>query len=91
METRLVCLCHKCKQVISHPDNGFIVEGNIREADPGGLIGYIGTRKWLVDAENDPQGKVSVSAVPTTAYCRFCFLEALGLEEIKIRDKLFAG
>lgn len=67
-------LCDECDRVISSPNEGFIIHGNIYVADSNELGGLIGN--------NFPkQEDAPASEVKKTVYCKECFLKALEIQE----------
>lgn len=68
-------LCDHCNRIIMRPDQGFVVHGNIYEADPSCLGGLIGNN--FPDAK--PGQPVTIDDVQKTVLCVKCLGEALGL------------
>jgi len=65
--------CDGCNKAIHHPEDGFIIHGNIYVADPtcrGGLIGNH-------FPEVEPGTKIEVTDVKEQCLCKACFFSAL--------------
>jgi hypothetical protein len=73
MGRKEVYTCDACEGVITRPQDGYIVHGNIYDATVQGRGGLIGN--------NFPEGnEVSAEEVKESVYCKSCFVKALGLE-----------
>lgn len=77
-------LCDNCDKVISNPEEGFVIHGNIYAADASQIAGLIGN--------NFPDEEESkASEVKKSVYCKFCFLQAIGITASLPPKMLFKG
>lgn len=75
-------LCDKCDEVIDDPKDGFVIHGNVYNADAASIGGLIGNN--LPPANDD--GKVDLQAIRKTVLCKTCLLKTLGLSEDEDTD-----
>jgi hypothetical protein len=92
MRTVASYLCDQCDVPIQHPDQGFVIHGNIYTADTTCRGGVIGNN--FPDVQ--PGDKIEVGDVKETVLCLNCFSEALGVDispqqfDIRLIDEKFS-
>jgi hypothetical protein len=77
MRTVSYYLCDRCDKPILNSEDGFIVQGNIYVADAacrGGLIGNA-----FPNPAEDGSNLIDVKDINEIAFCKTCFLSALGM------------
>lgn len=80
METIELCKCCNCKDIITDPESGVIVHGNVYHADPKKEVA-------LNYSAFPPESssKFTQDAVERIAYCQGCFLK-LVFPKLKITN-----
>lgn len=77
MKTKEHFLCDSCREIITKPAEGFVIQGNVYVADPTMLGGLVGNN--IPNA--DENGNVRANAIKKTVLCTKCLLQTLGLDK----------
>lgn len=69
-------VCDNCQTVVTKPEDGFVIQGNIYDAsptNPGGLVG-----------NNIPPPESETNVVKKTILCKPCLIKTLGLYPVQV-------
>lgn len=76
-------LCDRCDKLITDPEDGFVIQGNIYVADTSCRGGLIGNNFPLPEEPGKKEHKFEIDEVDENVFCKWCLNEVLNLNKKK--------